>query len=256
MDKAECNDIDEFVIKSANDKRVNDVNSAGVINADRIVPLLVNNPRYHLDKNKNEPPKIDSHLVLFDCITCNKCIPVCPNAANFSIPVGKKNFEFVDYQFSNGKLIPSTHQHFVLEYEHQIANLADFCNDCGDCDTYCPEFGGPFIEKPRFFFNEESYSKNKNDNGFYFTDSSTLRGRIGKSEYELSYIENDDKFKLTNKNFQLFLDENDNLVDFKLLNDIDDGTKIEMKDYYIMKTLFLGIKNNKEIYPAVLLLND
>jgi len=256
MNKAECNNIDEFVINSANDKMVKDVNSAGVINAQRIVPLLLNNPRYHHNKNINEPPKIDSHLVLFDCITCNKCIPVCPNASNFSIPIGKKNFEFVDYQFSNGKLIQSTHQHFILDYEHQIANLADFCNDCGDCDTYCPEFGGPFIEKPRFFFNEENYSKYKNDNGFYFTDSSTLRGRIGKSEYELSYIKNENKFKWTNKNYELFLDENDNLIDVKFLNDIDDGTKIDMKDYYIMKTLFLGIRNNKEIYPAVLLLND
>ncbi len=256
MNKVECNNIDEFVIISADDKKVKDVNSAGVINAQRIVPQLVNNPRYHHNKNKNEPPKIDSHLVLFDCITCNKCIPVCPNAANFSIPIGKKNFKYVDYQFSKGKLIPSTHQYFVLDYEHQIANLADFCNDCGDCDTYCPEFGGPFIEKPRFFFNEENYSKYKNDNGFYFADSSTLHGRIGKSEYELSYIENDNNFKWTNKNFELFLDENNNLVDVKLLNDIDDGTQIDMKDYYIMKTLFLGIKNNKEIYPAVLLLND
>ncbi|MCH6574377.1 MAG: hypothetical protein IH795_04100, partial [Bacteroidetes bacterium] len=70
------------------------------------------------------------------------------------------------------------------------------------------------------------------------------------------YIKNENKFKWTNKNYELFLDENDNLIDVKFLNDIDDGTKIDMKDYYIMKTLFLGIRNNKEIYPAVLLLND
>ena len=44
-----------------------------------------------------------------------------------------------------------------VEQKAQIANLADFCNECGNCDTFCPEVGGPYIEKPRFFFNEKAY---------------------------------------------------------------------------------------------------
>jgi len=33
----------------------------------------------------------------------------------------------------------------------QIACYADFCNECGNCDTFCPEYGGPYIKKPTLF---------------------------------------------------------------------------------------------------------
>jgi putative selenate reductase len=38
-----------------------------------------------------------------------------------------------------------------IEERHQIGNFADFCNDCGNCDVFCPEDGGPYAIKPRFF---------------------------------------------------------------------------------------------------------
>jgi putative selenate reductase len=34
---------------------------------------------------------------------------------------------------------------------HQLANYADFCNECGNCDVFCPEDGGPYVLKPRLF---------------------------------------------------------------------------------------------------------
>ncbi|GIS37006.1 MAG: hypothetical protein Ct9H90mP9_0360 [Pseudomonadota bacterium] len=45
----------------------------------------------------------------------------------------------------------------VLEKKHQIANFADFCNECGNCDIFCPEDGGPYVLKPRFFGSRESF---------------------------------------------------------------------------------------------------
>ena len=80
MDNAGCASIDEFIISQSDEKTLA---AAGVANSNRIVPTLVENSAYHQDTNLKTPPKIDSHLTLFDCITCNKCLPVCPNAANF-----------------------------------------------------------------------------------------------------------------------------------------------------------------------------
>ena len=53
-------------------------------------------PRYRADKNRKEPTRIDSHLVTFDCITCDKCLPVCPNAANFTYPTPIVAFDYQD----------------------------------------------------------------------------------------------------------------------------------------------------------------
>jgi hypothetical protein len=54
-----------------------------------------------------------------------------------------------------------------LAKAHQLANYADACNDCGNCDVFCPEDGGPYVEKPRFFGSLETYQKYAGRNGFY-----------------------------------------------------------------------------------------
>ena len=254
LKKNNSNNIDQYIINSADDNNISEVNKAGVKNATTIVPQLVNNPRYHYSRNHKEPPKIDSHLVLFDCITCNKCLPVCPNAANFSITTGKEDFSYTNYKISNGNLIPTGKEKFVLEYESQIANLADFCNDCGDCDTYCPEYGGPFIQKPRFFSTKETYDKYKNNNGYYFQNSNTLQGCIDGKEYEFSFQKDSNTFMLADEFLRIIVDKNDNPIGVDIIREIKNGTTINMKDYYIMKTLFNGIRNNRNSYPARILL--
>ena len=47
----------------------------------------------------------------------------------------------------------------ALEEKHQIANFADFCNECGNCDVFCPEDGGPYVVKPRFFGSEADWRR-------------------------------------------------------------------------------------------------
>lgn len=122
-----------------------------------LVPDLQADSRYYHEKNAKEPPKIDSHLALFDCISCNKCIPVCPNAANFAFPSAKGKWDATDYIVENGNLRAEPAAPFELKKTHQIANFFDWCNECGNCDTYCPEHGGPFIEKPTFFGSIEAF---------------------------------------------------------------------------------------------------
>ena len=126
-------------------------------------------------------------LELFDCLTCDKCIPVCPNDANFmlSIPPGKIHVKTLRLQDGNwtveetGKL--------NLEKKHQIANFADFCNECGNCDIFCPEDGGPYVLKPRFFGSRQSFLQFSGHEGFYIerdAGGDTVLARFKDSEYE------------------------------------------------------------------------
>ena len=64
---------------------------------------------------------------------------------------------------------------------HQLANYADACNECGNCDVFCPEDGGPQLEKPRFFGSLETYRRDAGDNGFYIDwEADTIHGTIGR----------------------------------------------------------------------------
>jgi putative selenate reductase len=46
---------------------------------------------------------------------------------------------------------------FAVTREEQWVVYADFCNDCGNCDSFCPEEGGPFRVKPRLFGSRASF---------------------------------------------------------------------------------------------------
>ena len=125
------------------------------------------NPRYRWERNKGVPRKIGSKLWLYDCINCDKCVPVCPNDANFvyEAPAAATAYD-------NFVLLPEGIRRMPggvlqLAKAHQLANYADACNDCGNCDVFCPEDGGPYVEKPRFFGSLETYRKYAGMNGFF-----------------------------------------------------------------------------------------
>ena len=165
------------------------VEAAGVLNTPSIVERTTADPRYGWEKNKAAPRKIGSKLWLYDCISCDKCVPVCPNDANFVYESDAADFAYSNYELrASGEARPVPGGTFKVARAHQFANYADACNDCGNCDVFCPEDGGPQIEKPRFFGSLESYRKYAGSNGFFLAFSgggNTLHGTIAGKRYRL-----------------------------------------------------------------------
>ena len=77
----------------------------------------------------------------------------------------------------------------------QIAIFADACNECGNCDVFCPEDGGPYLEKPRFFGSVASWRRAAPLTGFVLTKEDgafVLRGRMPEGEFALSHVPGSD----------------------------------------------------------------
>jgi putative selenate reductase len=65
-----------------------------------------------------------------DCdVFCGVCVSVCPNLA-------LQTYE-VDPAAAG------------LRQRYQVAVIADLCNECGNCTTFCPTSGKPYRDKPR-----------------------------------------------------------------------------------------------------------
>ncbi len=161
---------------------------AVVANTSALMAKILADPRYTQNKNKSVPRKIDSHLVLFDCINCDKCIPVCPNDANFYYELQPLEVEYVNYRIGPDGVEEIPGGVLKIAVSHQIANYADFCNECGNCDVFCPEHGGPYIKKPRFFGSRESWEQLSGHNGFWIEKREhalVLYGRIEDKVYAL-----------------------------------------------------------------------
>ena len=167
MESADASDLVRLRRARAGAAATND-DEAVLVLTERYANELLDDPRYRAPALAKVPKKIGSALELFDCITCDKCIPVCPNDANFALGLAPRTIPIV-------KLVPAANGAFTVRHEgtlelkekHQIANFADFCNECGNCDVFCPEDGGPYLVKPRFFGSLEHWRRSAPLEGFF-----------------------------------------------------------------------------------------
>ena len=166
---------------------------ASLTNHRRAATEALGDARYSAHRTGKPPRKIGSHLHLLDCINCDKCIPVCPNGANFTYETPPRTIAYRDLQVRDGRLKAGEERTLTLGGEksspHQIANWVDACNDCGNCDVFCPEDGGPYIEKPRLFSSLSSFLSDAPRPGFFAQreedGSLAARGRWEGRDVEL-----------------------------------------------------------------------
>ena len=155
------------------------VRTGAVLNTPLVVARATADPRYRAGSLR-PPRRIGRHLALFDCINCDKCLPACPNDANFvyeTEPFAAREYE--SYRVEGGHAVPVAGGRFEVRERHQIGTFQDFCNDCGNCDTFCPEDGGPYLEKPRFFGSLAAFRGQGTLDGFYVESGQGERHDVG-----------------------------------------------------------------------------
>ena len=251
MQKRGVSTISDYILASCTDS-ASSVEEAGWRNVQRIVPNLHKDKQYHYSTNRKTPPQLPRQLQLLDCISCNKCLPVCPNAANFTIPTQPGEWPIHEVVFQNNSWqVRGTVRKFRIEKPFQIANLADWCNECGNCDTYCPEQGAPYKIKPRFFSSLHSYKKFRNYDGFFLKDTNTLIGRRQGKEYLLQFRPRQNHFVFQTEDWQIIFDENDTPISISHTN--GENGSLLLDTFYLWKTIWKGIREAKHHYAAIIL---
>lgn len=86
-----------------------------------------------------------------ECPTvCEVCADVCPNRANIVVDVGGRP---------------------------QIVHVDYMCNECGNCETFCPYSSAPYQHKFTLFANEQDFEDSKNE-GFLLLPGGKVRVRL------------------------------------------------------------------------------
>ena len=118
---------------------------------------------------------------------CNICTEVCPNRANIPIKVKSENFKDI----------------------YQILHLDGMCNECGNCETFCPYQGAPYKDKFTLFWKNEDFLSSQN-NGFIVLDEQNIKLRFNHIIYNL--FRQNGEIKLCNP-YGIFQKEMQNLFD-------------------------------------------
>jgi len=119
---------------------------------------------------------------------CDKCVEVCPNRSNYTYFISPVRAMLPQLSCQNGRLVVTGEELFQVEQVRQIIHVDDFCNECGNCATFCVHKGKPYQEKPRLFFRESDF-KLEDDNAFYIEKDKkgwSIRRREGGKESRLS----------------------------------------------------------------------
>ncbi|UCH10846.1 MAG: FAD-dependent oxidoreductase, partial [Fidelibacterota bacterium] len=93
---------------------------------------------------------------------CNICVTVCPNLAMQGYTIEPQRLDIYRVKAVGSEFQAEKCEEFHASQCHQVYNIADLCNECGNCTTFCPTSGSPFKHKPRLYLNETVFQEATN----------------------------------------------------------------------------------------------
>jgi len=138
--------------------------------------LKLNFDMIHRTMTREEVVK-EANRCLYCDEVCSVCVYVCPNLANYQYKAKPLIARVQKVTQTESKITISDLAQIAFGQNTQIITIGDFCNECGNCDTFCPTSGAPYKTKPHIFLTEESF---KEESVGYFI------------EQEYIYYKNDD----------------------------------------------------------------
>lgn len=110
---------------------------------------------------------------------CSICTTVCPNMALFTYQVQPATFTVNTVRLTREKIEVIHEKAVSVTQKYQILHLPNWCNQCGNCTTFCPTAGAPYKDKPHLHLTRESFDTDKN--GCHFDGKQLLAAENGVS---------------------------------------------------------------------------
>jgi putative selenate reductase len=111
------------------------------------------------------------------CLQCDElcwvCVTVCPNRANIAFTLEPKDYRVEQVRRVGGGTEISGLETLRIEQRPQILNIGDYCNECGNCATFCPTSGAPYLDKARFHVSADSFASA--GAGYHFVSETHLK---------------------------------------------------------------------------------
>ena len=162
-----------------------------------------------------EQAKAEADRCLLCDEICDVCVSVCPNLAN-------QAFEIEPFAVNMDKItIFGQRQTLVFDKKMEITqkrqtyNIADWCNECGNCATFCPTSGKPYLDKPKVHLSADSF--NQSPHGYMVEQQKDYKCVKFKDGYFVHRLKIGDGFiTYENEKIKVDFDENFKVLDFHI----------------------------------------
>jgi putative selenate reductase len=89
---------------------------------------------------------------------CNVCVTVCPNRANIGFQMEPTSFAVQEARPTGDNIEILDLENVRIAQKPQVLNIGDYCNECGNCTTFCPTNGSPYLDKAKFHVTADSFA--------------------------------------------------------------------------------------------------
>lgn len=155
---------------------------------------------------KEEAVKEAERCLLCDEV-CNICTTLCPNLALQAYETNTVKYNL--QKMCEGKIVDD--KIFEISQNQQIIHIADWCNQCANCETFCPTAGAPYIEKPHLYIDKSYFEQQKD--GYYFDLQNNML--LAKDNENVFYFsEKNEYFEFKSSKFSAILEKQN----FRIIN--------------------------------------
>ena len=187
-----------------------------------------------------------------DCnVLCSQCVAVCPNLAFLTYRQKPLDLALPELVVKQGALVAERTTPFRVDQRFQVCVLTDFCNECGNCVTFCPTAGQPWHDKPRLYLDRAEFEA-QTDNAFrLFRDPSawTLQARWGGHTHEIT-LNHDLRYRAPGVTLEL---DAKTFAVRKTSTSLGEGTPVSLAAGAAMLALLRGVRDSASYLPVAAL---
>jgi len=185
-----------------------------------------------------------------DCHTiCSICVGVCPNLAILTYGTEPFHADLPVLSLAGDEVATAGTEPYRVAQQLQVAVLTDFCNECGNCETFCPTAGAPYRDKPRLYLDRGDFEAQA-DNAFMVLsdgDGRWVESRVGGETHSLRL---DESCAYTTPRLRVIVDPATWEVGEVTVAGAGDG-EVSLRPAAEMLTLLRGLETTVPHLPAV-----
>ncbi len=180
---------------------------------------------------------------------CSLCVGVCPNMALMTYEMEPFQATLPRLTIGDGTVAAVPGTEFVADQPYQIAVLTDFCNECGNCTTFCPTAGEPYRDKPRLYLTQEDFEA-ETDNAFMMTRRDGTMVMEGRWGGETHRIELNGDLRYTSNQVDARIDPSDfSLVEAAPGPSAAEGQSVSLEPAASMYVILTGLAGSMPHLP-------
>jgi len=186
-----------------------------------------------------------------DCdVYCSICVGVCPNLALQTYQTEPFDLVLPELHLEGDAIRVGLGRPYRVAQAFQVAVLTDFCNECGNCTTFCPTAGLPYRDKPRLYLDRQDFDAQP-DNAFMVFRDADRWAMDARWQGATHRIELNEKLDYTAPSFRARLNPDTFDVErAEPTGSAEDETSFSLDPCAAMFVLLTGLRRSMPYLPA------